>query len=69
MNELIKTLQIWSENPMASDCNVSNILDLCKGVRCSECPMNIYDKIVDTSAKSLGEFNERTNKNIKPNNS
>ena len=70
MNELIKTLQIWSENPMNAEfeCNLPAHVIKCHGIPCNKCPLAIGDESIIITSKVLKEFNERTNKNIKPNN-
>ena len=69
MNELIKTLQIWSENPIGEEmeCNLPIHVIECRGIPCKECPLAIGGEGIEITIKALGEFNERTNKNIKPN--
>lgn len=68
MNELIKTLQVWVDNPMSDTrCNIPNVVT-CKGILCRECPMKIDKKPSHIVSTKLAKFNERTNKNIKPNN-
>ena len=70
MNELIKTLQVWSENPTRNaECNTSDDVEMCRGITCTMCPMNLDGNNVEHVVVKLGEFNERTNKNIKPNHS
>ena len=71
MNELIKTLQIWSENPMGDEmeCNPPIHVIKYRGIPCNKCPLTIGDEPIIITNKVLKEFNERTNKNIKSNNS
>lgn len=67
MNELIKTLQVWSENPKrGTECNTSYDVSMCRGISCNTCPLNLSGNNVKHVVVKLGEFNERTNKNIIP---
>ena len=61
LNELIKTLQLWDTHAVDTVCNTSNIPNLCCGISCSLCPMNVGNLAKENAWNTLREHYERVN--------